>query len=27
VPFVTGLVGTCPVYTLFGMQTCPMKET
>ncbi len=27
VPFVTGLVGTCPVYTLFGMRTCPMKET
>ena len=27
VPFVTGLLGTCPVYTMFGMRTCPMKET
>ena len=27
VPFVTGLLGTCPVYTLFDMRTCPMKET
>jgi len=27
VPFVTGLLGTCPVYTIFGMRTCPMKET
>ena len=27
VPLVTGLVGTCPMYTLFGMQTCAMKES
>jgi len=27
VPFVTGLLGTCPVYTMFGVRTCPMKET
>ncbi len=27
VPFVTGLLGTCPVDTMFGMRTCPMKET
>jgi hypothetical protein len=27
VPLVTGLVGTCPLYTLFGLRTCPMKET
>jgi hypothetical protein len=27
VPLVTGLVGTCPLYTLFGMQTCAMKES
>jgi hypothetical protein len=27
VPLVTGLVGTCPLYTLFGMRTCPMKES
>lgn len=22
IPLVTGLVGTCPVYSLFGMNTC-----
>ncbi|MGB5527280.1 MAG: DUF2892 domain-containing protein [Gemmatimonadota bacterium] len=27
VPIVTGLVGTCPLYTLFGWRTCPMKES
>ncbi|MFO7588366.1 MAG: DUF2892 domain-containing protein [Gemmatimonadota bacterium] len=21
-PLITGLVGTCPAYTLFGMSTC-----
>jgi len=26
VPLVTGLVGSCPLYTLFGMRTCGMKE-
>jgi len=26
VPLVTGLVGTCPLYTLFGMRTCPLEE-
>lgn len=26
VPLVTGLVGTCPLYTLFGMRTCPVEE-
>lgn len=25
VPLLTGLVGTCPVYTLFGITTCPLK--
>jgi hypothetical protein len=25
VPLVTGLVGTCPLYTLFGWSTCPVK--
>ena len=25
IPFVTGLLGTCPVYTLFGLRTCPLK--
>jgi hypothetical protein len=23
VPLLTGLVGSCPVYTLFGISTCP----
>ena len=27
VPLVTGLVGTCPLYTVFGWKTCPMKES
>lgn len=26
VPLVTGLVGTCPVYSLLGMSTCPVKR-
>ncbi|MGR3321726.1 MAG: YgaP family membrane protein [Pseudooceanicola sp.] len=26
VPLVTGLVGWCPLYTLFGISTCPMKR-
>lgn len=25
VPLVTGLVGTCPVYSLLGISTCPVK--
>jgi hypothetical protein len=27
VPLVTGLIGTCPVYSLLGMNTCAMKKT
>lgn len=27
VPLVTGLVGTCPVYSLFGISTCPVKSS
>ena len=27
VPIITGLAGTCPVYTMFGLRTCPMKES
>jgi hypothetical protein len=27
VPLVTGLMGSCPIYTLFGFSTCPMKKT
>ena len=25
VPLVTGLVGSCPLYTLFGLRTCPAE--
>ena len=25
IPLVTGLVGFCPMYTLFGMSTCKPK--
>jgi hypothetical protein len=24
VPLATGLAGTCPIYTLFGVSTCPI---
>ena len=27
VPILTGLAGTCPLYTMFGWRTCPMKES
>ena len=27
VPLATGLIGSCPLYTLLGISTCPMKET
>jgi DUF2892 family protein len=26
VPLVTGLFGSCPLYALFGLSTCPMKH-
>jgi hypothetical protein len=26
VPLLTGLVGTCPLYSVFGVSTCPMKR-
>jgi hypothetical protein len=26
VPLATGLVGSCPLYTIFGFSTCPMKK-
>ena len=26
VPIVTGLVGWCPLYTVLGVSTCPMKK-
>lgn len=25
VPLLTGAMGSCPLYTLFGLSTCPMK--
>ena len=27
VPLVTGLIGSCPIYTVFGFGTCPVKHT
>jgi hypothetical protein len=26
VPFITGLFGYCPLYKLFGYNTCPLKS-
>lgn len=26
VPLATGLVGSCPIYTLLGMSTCPAND-
>ena len=26
VPLVTGLVGVCPIYSVLGIRTCPMKN-
>ncbi|GAB4207894.1 MAG: DUF2892 domain-containing protein [Tibeticola sp.] len=26
VPLATGLMGWCPLYTLLGINTCPMKK-
>lgn len=27
VPLATGLMGSCPLYTVFGFSTCPVKTT
>ena len=27
VPLATGLLGSCPLYTVLGLSTCPMKRT
>ena len=27
VPLVTGLVRSCPLYSLFGLSTCPVKQS
>ncbi|MFN4099005.1 MAG: DUF2892 domain-containing protein [Pararhodobacter sp.] len=26
IPLVTGLLGTCPLYSVFGFSTCPVKR-
>ncbi len=26
VPLATGLLGTCPLYTLLGFSTCPLRK-
>lgn len=26
VPLATGLIGSCPLYTLLGFSTCPVKS-
>ncbi len=26
VPLLTGLIGSCPVYSLLGISTCPIKR-
>lgn len=25
VPLATGLIGSCPIYSILGLNTCPMK--
>lgn len=27
VPLLTGLMGSCPAYSLLGLNTCPMKKS
>jgi Protein of unknown function (DUF2892) len=27
IPILTGLLGSCPLFTLLGMSTCPLKKT
>ena len=26
VPLITGLLGSCPLYSLLGLNTCPVKK-
>ncbi|MBL8922121.1 MAG: DUF2892 domain-containing protein [Myxococcaceae bacterium] len=26
IPLATGLIGSCPIYSVFGISTCPMKK-
>ncbi|MCK6551609.1 DUF2892 domain-containing protein [Myxococcota bacterium] len=27
VPLATGLLGSCPLYTILGLNTCPVKKS
>lgn len=27
VPLATGLISSCPLYSIFGLSTCPLKKT
>lgn len=27
VPLATGLVGSCPLYSIFGLSTCPVRKS
>lgn len=27
VPLLTGLMGSCPLYSILGLNTCPMKKS
>jgi hypothetical protein len=27
IPLLTGLIGSCPLYTMFGFSTCQLKKT
>jgi len=27
VPLATGLIGSCPIYTILGISTCSLKKT
>ena len=27
VPLLTGLAGTCPLYSIFGFSTCPVRKS
>ena len=26
IPLITGLVGTCPIYMMLGIRTCPVQD-
>lgn len=27
IPLITGLIGSCPIYRLLGISTCPIKKS